>query len=96
MPAGGFYVQPALVEIDSTAPILQQETFAPILCLICYQDLETAIAWHNDVPQGLASAIFTSDVRKAEIFCSAAGTALRLVRPTAVPWVKIWASATHL
>ena len=74
VPAGGVYVQPALVEIDANAPIVQQETFAPILYLIPYQDLDAAIQLHNNVPQGLASAIFTSDVREAELFCSAAGS----------------------
>ncbi|MCA9230909.1 MAG: aldehyde dehydrogenase family protein [Planctomycetales bacterium] len=74
VPAGGVYVRPALVEIDADAEILQQETFAPILYLLRYQDLETAIALHNDVPQGLSSAILTSDVREAELFCSAAGS----------------------
>jgi len=74
VPAGGVYVQPALVEIDSGAPIVQQETFAPVLYLIRYQDLEGAIELHNDVPQGLASAIFTSDVREAELFCSTVGS----------------------
>ncbi|MCG8448950.1 MAG: aldehyde dehydrogenase family protein [Pirellulales bacterium] len=74
VPTGGVYVQPALVEIDADAAILQQETFAPILYLIRYQDIESAIELHNNVPQGLASAIFTSDVREAELFCSAAGS----------------------
>ncbi len=73
-PAGGVYVQPALVEIDAEAPILQQETFAPILYLTRYKTLEQAIELHNGVPQGLSSAILTSDVREAELFCSAAGS----------------------
>ena len=74
VPQGGVYVQPALVEIDASAPILQEETFAPILYLLRYRDLEQAIDLHNAVPQGLASAILTSDVREAELFCSAAGS----------------------
>jgi len=74
VPSGGYYVRPAVVEIDSDAPILQQETFAPILYVMTYQTLDQAIEIHNGVPQGLASAIFTSDVREAELFCSAAGS----------------------
>jgi aldehyde dehydrogenase (NAD+) len=74
VPKGGFYVRPALVEISHSAPIIQTETFAPILYLIRYRDLEEAIAIHNGVPQGLASAIMTDDVREAEFFCSAAGS----------------------
>ena len=74
VPAGGYYVEPAIVEIGTDAEILQQETFAPILYVVPYADLDEAIAIHNGVPQGLASAIFTSDVREAELFCSAAGS----------------------
>jgi len=74
VPSGGVYVRPALVEINADAPILQQETFAPILYLLRYQDLEAAIELHNNVPQGLSSAILTQDVREAERFCSAAGS----------------------
>jgi aldehyde dehydrogenase (NAD+) len=74
VPAGGFYVRPALVEIGPDAPIVQQETFAPILYLMRYRDLAEAIRIHNGVPQGLSSAILTRDVREAERFCSAAGS----------------------
>lgn len=74
VPAGGVYVRPALVEISADAPILQQETFAPILYFVRYQELDDAIELHNDVPQGLSSAILTQDVREAERFCSAAGS----------------------
>jgi aldehyde dehydrogenase (NAD+) len=74
VPAGGFYVRPALVEIEPEAPIIQQETFAPILYLMRYQELDEAIRIHNGVPQGLASAILTRDVREAERFCSPAGS----------------------
>ena len=72
--AGGCYVQPALVAIDTEAPILQQETFAPILYILRYQELEQAIAIQNGVPQGLSSAIFTSDVRESERFLSPVGS----------------------
>jgi aldehyde dehydrogenase (NAD+) len=74
IPSGGFYVRPALVEIDERAPIIQQETFAPILYVMRYSSLESAIRIHNGVPQGLSSAILTTDLREAELFCSAAGS----------------------
>jgi aldehyde dehydrogenase (NAD+) len=74
VPAGGVYVRPALVEIEASAPIVQQETFAPVLYVLSYTSLEQAIALNNAVPQGLASAIFTGDVREAERFCAASGS----------------------
>jgi len=74
VPSGGAYVRPALVEIDAEAPIVQQETFAPILYLIRYEEFDEAIELHNAVPQGLASAIVTRDVQEAERFCSAVGS----------------------
>lgn len=74
VPDGGVYVRPALVEIRADAPIVQEETFAPILYLISYDTLEEAIALHNGVPQGLSSAIFTNDVLEAERFLSPAGS----------------------
>jgi aldehyde dehydrogenase (NAD+) len=75
VPRGGAYVRPAIVEIGADAPIVQQETFAPILYLIRYDgDLDKAIAIHNAVPQGLSSAILTGDVREAEQFCSPSGS----------------------
>jgi aldehyde dehydrogenase (NAD+) len=74
VPAGSYYVRPALVEISPDAAIIRQETFAPILYLMRYRELDDAIRIHNDVPQGLASAILTGDVREAERFTSAAGS----------------------
>jgi len=74
VPAGGFYVRPAIVEISPDAPIVREETFAPILYVSVYDDLAEAIRIHNAVPQGLSSSIFTSDVREAETFISAAGS----------------------
>jgi len=74
VPPGGYYVRPALVEIGPDAPIVQEETFAPILYLIRYHDFDEAVRINNGVPQGLASAIFTRDVREAERFCSPAGS----------------------
>jgi aldehyde dehydrogenase (NAD+) len=70
----GCYVRPALVEIEATAPIVQHETFAPILYVLAYRDFEEALAIQNGVPQGLSSAIFTNDLREAELFVSPAGS----------------------
>jgi aldehyde dehydrogenase (NAD+) len=70
----GFYVTPALVELDSQRDFVKRETFAPILYCMRYQSLERAIAEQNDVRQGLASSIFTRDLREAEIFLSATGS----------------------
>ncbi len=70
----GCYVAPTIIEIDSDAPILQTETFAPILYIMKYHDLDQAIRMQNDVPQGLSSAIFTLDVREAEYFLSMEGS----------------------
>ncbi|MCK6623397.1 MAG: aldehyde dehydrogenase family protein [Calditrichaceae bacterium] len=71
----GCYVKPALVEAENHYPIVQEETFAPILYLIKYQgEVHNAIALHNGVVQGLSSAIFTNDLREAENFLSAWGS----------------------
>ncbi len=70
----GCYVRPALVEMPAQTPLVRRETFSPILYLMRYHSLDEAIAAHNDVPQGLASAIFTTDLREAERFLSAAGS----------------------
>lgn len=69
-----YYVEPALVEMPAQSTAMKQETFAPILYVVRYDTLEEAIALHNDVPQGLASSIFTTDLREAEQFLSAAGS----------------------
>jgi aldehyde dehydrogenase (NAD+) len=74
VPTGGVYVAPAIVEIGFEAPIVQHETFAPILYVLRYDSLDEAIQIHNDVPQGLASSIFTNDLCEAELFCSPAGS----------------------
>jgi aldehyde dehydrogenase (NAD+) len=68
------YVVPALVEIDSDAEIVRQETFAPILYLLRYDRLEDAIRINNAVPQGLSSAIFTDSLQESETFLSAMGS----------------------
>jgi aldehyde dehydrogenase (NAD+) len=69
-----FYVRPALVEIPHQTEIVKHETFAPILYILKYCDLDTAIALHNEVPQGLSSSIFTMNLREAEQFLSATGS----------------------
>jgi aldehyde dehydrogenase (NAD+) len=69
-----FYVRPALVEMPAQTEIVTRETFAPILYVLRYRDLPEAIRLHNAVPQGLASSIFTSDMREAETFMSAEGS----------------------
>jgi len=69
-----YYVRPALVEMPGQAEVMLRETFAPILYVLGYRTLDEAIALHNAVPQGLASAIFTTDLREAETFLSAAGS----------------------
>ncbi len=66
-----FYVRPALVEITEQSDIVRHETFAPILYVLKYRDLDEAIALHNDVPQGLSSSIFTLNMREAERFLAA-------------------------
>jgi aldehyde dehydrogenase (NAD+) len=72
--AGGFYVRPAIVEIDAQEGSVLKETFAPILYVLRYRDLDEAIALNNAVPQGLSSSIFTTDMREAEQFLSARGS----------------------
>jgi len=74
VPAGGHYVRPAIVEIEPSAPIVQEETFAPIVYVMRYRDLDQAIRIQNGVSQGLASSIFTQDMAEAERFCSAVGS----------------------
>ncbi|HYO11092.1 MAG TPA: aldehyde dehydrogenase family protein [Tepidisphaeraceae bacterium] len=74
VPGGGVYVRPALIEISPDAPIVKEETFAPILYVMTYRDFADAVRIQNDVPQGLSSAVFTSDVREAEAFVSPAGS----------------------
>ena len=71
---GGFYVRPAIVEVDAQQGAVLQETFAPILYVLRYREFEEAIALQNGVAQGLSSSIFTNDVREAERFVSAAGS----------------------
>jgi aldehyde dehydrogenase (NAD+) len=70
----GNFVQPTLVRARPDMPILKEEIFAPILYLVEFDGLDEAIHWHNDVPQGLSSAIFTSNLIAAETFLSHRGS----------------------
>jgi len=69
-----WYAVPALVRMPAQTAVVKTETFAPILYALKYRHLDEAIALHNDVPQGLSSAIFTNDLREAERFMSASGS----------------------
>jgi aldehyde dehydrogenase (NAD+) len=71
---GGYYVKPALVEMQRQTDLVRHETFAPILYVLRYRDLDEAIALNNDVTQGLSSSIFTNDLREAEQFLGATGS----------------------
>jgi aldehyde dehydrogenase (NAD+) len=70
----GTYVRPCICEVENSYPIVKKETFAPILYMIRYETLEQAIEFHNDVPQGLTSSIFTNDLRESELFVSSRGS----------------------
>ena len=70
----GCYVKPCIAEVENSYAIVQHETFAPILYIMKYQTLDEAIAMQNDVPQGLSSAIMTTDMRQAELFLSQLGS----------------------
>jgi len=71
---GGYYVRPALVEMAAQRGPVLEETFAPILYVMAYDELDEAIALQNAVAQGLSSAIFTLDLREAETFVSHGGS----------------------
>ncbi len=71
---GPQFVEPTLIRMPAQSDIVRRETFAPILYLLEYDTLDEAIRLHNDVPQGLSSAIFTDSVRTAEAFLAAAGS----------------------
>lgn len=71
---GAYYVVPALVRMPAQTEVVHNETFAPILYVLTYDDLDSAIELNNAVPQGLSSAIFTTDIREAERFMAADGS----------------------
>ncbi|HAX80971.1 MAG TPA: aldehyde dehydrogenase family protein [Actinobacteria bacterium] len=70
----GHFVEPTIIEIDRSAPIVQEETFAPILYVIEADGIQDAIAVQNGVRQGLSSAVFTNSLRAAELFLSSEGS----------------------
>ncbi|MCL3817480.1 L-piperidine-6-carboxylate dehydrogenase [Aeromicrobium wangtongii] len=71
---GGFYVRPAIVDMPAQTDVVKAETFAPVLYVLKYREFTDALTLHNDVAQGLSSAIFTLDVREAELFMSVVGS----------------------
>lgn len=74
LPGPGFYVEPTLVKAQNDWPVVQRETFAPILYVIAYNNLDDAIAMQNAVSQGLSSALFSQSLQHAEQFLSATGS----------------------
>lgn len=69
-----YYVEPAIVEMNEQNEVVKTETFAPILYVLSYKNLQEAIDLQNEVPQGLSSCIFTNDIREAETFMSVIGS----------------------
>ncbi|MBI6953768.1 MULTISPECIES: aldehyde dehydrogenase family protein [Pseudomonas] len=69
-----YYVSPAIAEMPAQSEVVRHETFAPILYVLAYDDFEEALRLNNEVPQGLSSCIFTTDLREAERFQSASGS----------------------
>lgn len=69
-----YYVAPAVVRMPAQTEVVHSETFAPILYVLTYDELDEAIAMNNEVPQGLSSSIFTMDMREAERFMAADGS----------------------
>ena len=70
----GTYVEPVIIEAENHWDIVQEETFTPILYIMKYKELSEAIRMHNDVPQGLSSAMFTLNIKNAETFLSSVGS----------------------
>ncbi|NLF53761.1 MAG: aldehyde dehydrogenase family protein [Thauera phenolivorans] len=82
---GGCYMHPALLRMPAQTALVKRETFAPILYVLRYHELEEAIALHNDVPQGLASSIFTRDLTEAERFLAVSGSDCGIINVNAGP-----------
>jgi aldehyde dehydrogenase (NAD+) len=74
VPAGGWYPEPALIEMPTQTAVVREETFAPILYMLRYNEFAEAVAMQNDVSQGLSSCIFTRDLREAERFLATSGS----------------------
>jgi aldehyde dehydrogenase (NAD+) len=70
----GCYVKPCIAEVKHDSAVVWKETFAPILYVMKYKELDEAIRIQNEVPQGLSSSIMTLDIREAEYFLSANGS----------------------
>lgn len=70
----GWYVEPTLVRARQEMPMLREELFAPVLYIVPFERLEQAIAWQNDVPQGLSSSMFTTNLISAETFLGPEGS----------------------
>ena len=70
----GYYVEPTIARVENHWDIVQEETFAPILYIMEYEDLSQAIEMHNNVPQGLSSSMFTTNIQHAELFLSSLGS----------------------
>jgi len=85
VPIGGVYVRPAIVEMPAQTDVVRRETFAPILYVLVYDDIDAAVALNNDVGQGLSSSIFTNDLREAERFCGPAGSDCGIANVNAGP-----------
>jgi len=77
--ADAFYVEPAVTRVPRQSEVVRRETFAPVLHVLTYSDLDEAIALNNEVPQGLSSSIFTTDQAEAERFVAADGSDCGLV-----------------
>ncbi|WP_296247256.1 aldehyde dehydrogenase family protein [Pseudomonas sp. UBA4194] len=69
-----YYVAPAIAEMPGQSEVVRHETFAPILYVLTYDEFDEALRLNNEVPQGLSSCIFTTDLREAERFQSASGS----------------------
>ncbi len=72
--SSGCYVVPCIAEVENHFPVVQEETFAPLLYLIRYRTIQEAIQLHNSVPQGLSSALFSNNLQETEAFLSHAGS----------------------
>ena len=70
----GCYVMPCIAEVQNNYPIVQEETFAPIVYLIKYKTIEEAVNTNNDLPQGLSSSIFSNNIMETEYFLSHRGS----------------------
>src|SRR5262249_19198259 len=70
----GYFVEPTLIRANPAMKIIKEEIFAPILYVMEFETLDEVIKWHNNVPQGLSSSIFTTNLQATEMFLSARGS----------------------